>query len=103
MLMAPTHSHTQPAASVETPVEITIDNFTFTPAVITVEPGTMVRWLNRDDIPHTVVAKSLTFKSKALDTDDSFSHRFNEVGVVDYFCSLHPHMTGKIIIRTHGS
>jgi len=103
MLMAPTHSHTQPAASVETPVEITIDNFTFTPAVITVEPGTMIRWLNRDDIPHTVVAKSLTFKSKALDTDDSFLHRFNEVGVVDYFCSLHPHMTGKIIIRTHGS
>ena len=102
MLMAPTPTRPQPAASVETPVEITIDNFTFTPAVITVEPGTMVRWLNRDDIPHTVVAKSLTFKSKALDTDDSFLHKFNEVGEVDYFCSLHPHMTGRVIVRPRG-
>jgi plastocyanin len=80
-------------------VEITIDNFTFAPATITIEPGTTVKWLNRDDIPHTVVAKSLTFRSKALDTDDSFSHEFNELGETDYFCSLHPHMTGKIIVR----
>ena len=71
--------------------------------MITIEPGTTVKWLNRHEIPHMVVAKSLTCKAKALDTDDSFSHRFNEVGVVDYFCSLHPHMTGKVIVRTHGS
>jgi len=82
-----------------TTVEITIDNFTFTPATVTVEPGTTVHWLNRDDIPHTVVAKSLAFKSGALDTDDSFSQQFNEVGEIDYFCSLHPHMTGKVIVR----
>ena len=88
-----------PAAST---VEITIDNFTFTPATISIEPGTIVKWLNRDDIPHTVVAKSLAFRSKALDTDDSFSHQFNDVGEVDYFCSLHPHMTGKIIVHAHG-
>jgi len=103
MLMAPAPTHPQPAAAVETEVEITIDNFTFTPAVITIEPGTIVKWLNRDDIPHTVVAKSLTFKSKALDTDDSFLHKFNGVGEVDYFCSLHPHMTGKVIVRTDKS
>jgi plastocyanin len=83
----------------ETTVEVTIDNFTFAPATITVEPGAIVKWLNRDDIPHTVVAKSLTFRSKALDTDDSFSHQFDDVGVVDYFCSLHPHMTGRVIVR----
>jgi plastocyanin len=93
---------TQLAAAAESTVEVTIDNFTFAPATITVEPGTTVKWLNRDDIPHTVVAKSLAFRSKALDSDDSFSHQFNEIGVVDYFCSLHPHMTGKVIVRPSG-
>jgi plastocyanin len=87
------------AAVAETMVEITIDNFTFTPATLTIEPGTTVKWLNRDDIPHMVAAKSLAFKSPALDTDDSFSQQLNEVGEIDYFCSLHPHMTGKVIIR----
>jgi plastocyanin len=87
------------AAVAESTVEVTIDNFTFTPASVTVEPGTTVHWLNRDDIPHTVVAKSLAYKSRALDTDDSFSQQFNEVGEIDYFCSLHPHMTGKVIVR----
>jgi plastocyanin len=93
---------TQLAAAAESTVEVTIDNFTFAPATITVEPGTTVKWLNRDDIPHTVVAKSLAFRSKALDSDDSFSHQFNDIGVVDYFCSLHPHMTGKVIVRPSG-
>jgi plastocyanin len=93
---------TQLAAAAESTVEVTIDNFTFAPATITIEPGTTVKWLNRDDIPHTVVAKSLAFRSKALDTDDSFSHQFDDVGVVDYFCSLHPHMSGKVVVRAHG-
>jgi plastocyanin len=88
-----------PAAAGEAAAEITIDNFTFTPTTITIAPGTIVTWLNRDDIPHTVVAKSLAFRSKALDTGDSFTHQFNEPGEIDYFCSLHPHMTGKIIVR----
>ena len=91
----------QLAAGAHSTVDITIDNFTFAPATITVEPGTTVKWLNRDDIPHTVVAKSLAFRSKALDTDDSFSHQFDDVGVVDYFCSLHPHMTGRVVVRPH--
>ena len=87
------------AAVAESTVEVTIDNFTFTPATVTIEPGTTVHWLNRDDIPHMVVAKSLAFRSRALDTDDGFSQQFNEVGEIDYFCSLHPHMTGKVIVR----
>lgn len=78
--------------------EISIDNFTFCPA----EVGTVVKWVNRDDIPHTVVEKSLAFRSKALDTDDTFTHRFYDVGEVDYFCSLHPHMTGRIIVKARG-
>jgi len=90
------------AAVAESSVEVTIDNFTFTPATVTIEPGTTVHWLNRDDIPHMVVAKSLAFRSRALDTDDGFSQQFNEVGEIDYFCSLHPHMAGKIIVRARG-
>jgi len=79
--------------------EISIEDFAFTPAAISVEPGTTVKWLNRDEVPHTVVATSLAFRSNALDADESYEHQINEVGVINYFCSLHPHMTGKIIVR----
>jgi plastocyanin len=78
---------------------VTIDNFTFTPKEITVAVGTTVKWVNHDDIPHTVVEKNTTFRSKALDTDDSYSFTFASAGSFDYFCGLHPHMVGKIIAR----
>jgi len=78
---------------------VTIDNFTFTPGTITIAPGTTVTWVNKDDIPHTIAEKNRAFKSKALDTDDSFSRVFSTPGEVDYFCSLHPHMTGRIIVK----
>jgi plastocyanin len=58
-----------------------------------------VRWTNHDDIPHTVVADDKTFKSKALDTDDAFSFTFTKPGTYNYFCSLHPKMTGKIVVQ----
>ncbi len=78
--------------------EITIDNFTFAPAELSVPVGTTVTWINRDDIPHTVVAKNKGFRSKALDTDDRYSFTFASAGTYDYFCGLHPHMTGKIVV-----
>lgn len=78
--------------------EVTIDNFTFAPAELSVAVGTTVNWVNRDDIPHTVVAKDKSFRSKALDTNDRYSFVFTKAGTYDYFCSLHPHMTGKIIV-----
>jgi plastocyanin len=78
---------------------VTIDNFTFTPAELTVAAGTTVKWVNHDDIPHTVVNKDKAFRSKALDTDDSFSYTFASAGTFDYFCGLHPHMTGKVIVK----
>jgi plastocyanin len=81
-------------------VEIGIDNFAFTPPEITIAPGTTVRWVNHDDIPHQVAEAGGAFKSKPLDTDESFSTSFEKPGEVDYFCTLHPHMTGKIIVRT---
>ena len=78
---------------------ITIDNFTFAPAEFKVAVGTTVTWVNRDDIPHTVVETDKKFRSKALDTDDSFSYTFTTPGTYDYFCSLHSKMVGKIIVN----
>jgi len=78
---------------------ITIDNFTFSPKEMTVAVGTTIKWVNHDDIPHTVVEKKTTFRSKALDTDDSYSFTFTSAGEFDYFCGLHPHMVGKVIVK----
>src|SRR6202051_1994976 len=78
---------------------VTIDNFTFTAPELTVAVGTTVKWVNHDDIPHNVVDKNKAFRSKALDTDDSYSFTFASAGTFDYFCGLHPHMVGKIIVK----
>jgi plastocyanin len=78
--------------------EIHIDNFVFTPQNITVPKGTTVVWTNRDDTPHRVVAVKSEFKSTVLDSDDSYSFTFNDVGSFAYFCSLHPHMTGTVTV-----
>ena len=86
-------------AAQETTNVITIDNFTFTPPELSVAVGTTVKWVNHDDIPHTVVEKNTTFRSKALDTDDSYSFTFVSAGTFDYFCGLHPHMVGKVIVK----
>ena len=80
---------------------VTIDNFAFTPAEITVPAGTTVTWTNRDDIPHTVTAAETprAFKSDPLDTDDHFAYRFDHAGRYPYFCSLHAHMQGVVIVN----
>jgi amicyanin len=78
---------------------VTIDNFTFTAPELTVAVGTTVKWVNHDDIPHNVVDKNKAYRSKALDTDDSYSFTFASAGTYDYFCGLHPHMQGKIIVK----
>ncbi|HLX06411.1 MAG TPA: cupredoxin family copper-binding protein [Thermoanaerobaculia bacterium] len=80
-------------------VEVKIDNFSFAPQTVTVAAGTTVTWVNRDDIPHTVVSTDKVFKSKALDTDDKFSFAFTKAGTYPYFCSLHPKMTGEVVVR----
>jgi plastocyanin len=77
---------------------IGIDNFIFNPATLTVPVGTRVEWVNDDDVPHTVVEATGRFKSPALDTQDKFSFTFSQAGTFNYFCTLHPHMTGKIVI-----
>ena len=88
-----THAATPAAAAVS------IENFTFKNPTVTVKPGTTVTWTNADDIPHTVVSKDGVFKSKVLDTGDRFSFTFAKAGQFGYFCSLHPHMTGTVIVK----
>ena len=80
--------------------KVSIDNFTFQPAELTVKAGTTVTWTNRDDIPHGLAATNNAFKrSQALDTDDSFSFTFTTPGTYQYFCYIHPHMTGTIVVE----
>jgi plastocyanin len=86
-----------PACAAETAVKI--DNFTFNPQRVTVKAGATVNWENGDDTPHTVASSTKLFKSKTLDTDDHYSFTFTTPGVYEYFCSLHPHMTGVIVVE----
>ena len=78
---------------------VTIDNFTFTPAVLTVPVGAAVTWTNHDDIPHTVVLPSPASKSPVLDTDEHFNVTFAKAGTYTYFCGLHPHMQGTLVVK----
>jgi plastocyanin len=82
-------------------VEAKIDNFSFAPATLAVAVGTTVTWTNRDDIPHTVVSTDdpKAFKSKVLDTDEKFSYTFTKPGTFSYFCSVHPKMTGTVVVK----
>ena len=79
--------------------EVKIDNFVFGPQTITVPVGTTVTWTNKDDIPHTVVSTDGVFKSKVRDTDETFSYTFSKAGTYPYFCSVHPKMTGKVVVQ----
>src|SRR5690348_1197321 len=79
--------------------QVKIDNFVFSPNPLTVPVGSTVRWVNQDDIPHNVVGDDNSFRSKALDTDDSFTYTFTKPGTYTYFCSIHPKMTGKIVVQ----
>jgi plastocyanin len=76
-----------------------IAKFAFTPKEITVAPGTKVVWTNHDEAPHTVASKDKSFTSKGLDTDDKFEQTFDKEGDFDYFCTLHPFMTGVVHVR----
>jgi plastocyanin len=94
---SPAAPATKPAAPAQ--AQVGIDNFTFTPATITVAAGTKVTWTNHDDIPHTVTSTTGAFDSKAIDTDASFSFIFNTPGTYPYYCEIHPHMRGQVIVK----
>jgi plastocyanin len=86
------------AQSADSGSQVTIDNFTFTPALLPVKVGTMVTWVNHDDIPHSILCQSLNVHSHALDTDQSFSYTFATAGTFDYVCGIHPHMHGQVVV-----
>jgi plastocyanin len=79
--------------------EVTIDNFSFGPQTITVPVGAKVTWTNRDDIPHTSVSTEGVFKSKVMDTDEKFSYTFIKAGTYPYYCTIHPKMTGQVVVK----
>jgi plastocyanin len=89
------------AAPEAAPDQVVIDNFAYQPATLTVKAGTKVTWVNRDDVPHTATstARPKRFDSRTLDTDDQFSHVFTAPGTYEYFCAVHPNMTGRVIVK----
>ena len=87
------------AAAAADSAAVRIDNFNFRPPTLVVAPGTTVTWTNADDSPHTVREKDGKFKSAALDTDDTFSQTFTAPGEYEYFCSIHPRMVGKVVVK----
>jgi plastocyanin len=79
--------------------EVKIDNFVFGPQTLTVHVGATVTWTNKDDIPHTTVSTDGAFKSKVMDTDEKFSYTFTKAGTYSYYCTIHPKMTGKVMVQ----
>jgi plastocyanin len=98
---APADQPKSPPAQAAAPAQVVIDNFAFQPTEITVPAGTKVTWVNRDDVPHTATstAKPKAFDSGTLDTDQTFSRVFDKPGVYEYFCAVHPKMTGRVVVK----
>jgi plastocyanin len=99
LLLAGSPSVTANAQPSATNAEVKIDNFSFGPQTVTVPVGATVTWTNRDDIPHTVVSIDGLFNSKVRDTDEKFSYTFAKAGTYPYYCSVHPKMTGKVVVQ----
>ena len=100
--LTPTHRTNAQAIEVhKSPqaVAVAIDNFKFSVASLEVAAGTTVTWTNHDDVPHTVTSTTKVFKSPPLDTGETFSYTFKLAGTFEYYCSLHPHMTGQIVVK----
>ena len=90
------------SATQNTERKVSISNFTFSPATLEVPVGTTLHWVNDDDVPHTVLGAdkgSSAIRSPALDTNDAYSVVLSQPGTYHYFCSLHPHMTGTIVVK----
>ena len=78
--------------------QVTIDNFAFAPATLTVQAGSTVTWTNSDEEPHTVAASDGSFRSPGMGTGATFSHTFSTAGTFDYVCSIHPMMHGTVVV-----
>jgi plastocyanin len=78
--------------------QVVIDNFSFTPATTAVPVGATVTWTNHDDVPHNLVSTEKKFASPVLDTDEKCSYKFEAAGTFKYYCSIHPRMTGQVVV-----
>lgn len=96
LVLQPTRARSEDKAA---PNTVSVDNFTFGPATLTVPVNTTVTWINKDDVPHTIASTDGLFKSKALDTDDKYTYTFTKAGTYNYFCSIHPKMVGKVVVQ----
>ena len=96
LLLHPTRVRSEDKSS---PTEVRVDNFSFAPETLTVTVNRTVTWVNKDDVPHVIASNDGLFKSKALDTDDKFSFTFDKAGTYSYYCSVHPKMVGKIVVK----
>jgi plastocyanin len=99
IVKSPSVNAAEKVAEKDQPAAVRIDNFSFVPQTLTVPVGTTVTWTNRDDIPHTAVSTEGVFKSKVMDTDEKFSYTFTKAGTYPYYCTIHPKMTGKIVVQ----
>src|SRR3974377_1468189 len=97
-LIGPRSAAGKPTPVKTRPDQVQIDNFSFAPRTLTVRAGTKVTWINKDDVPHTVASAEKKFPSRAIDTDEHYEFTFTAPGTYKYFCSLHPHMTGTIVV-----
>jgi plastocyanin len=86
------------AQAADATAEVRIDNFAFSPTPLRVKKGVEVRWMNEDDIPHSIVCAALNLRSKPMDTGGGFSYRFERTGTFNYICGLHPHMKGQVVV-----
>jgi plastocyanin len=99
LMIAGSSRMTAKAESSAANADVKIDNFSFGPQIVTVPVGATVTWTNHDDIPHTVVSTEGVFKSKVRDTDEKFSYTFAKAGTYPYYCTIHPKMTGQIVVQ----
>jgi plastocyanin len=91
----------KPPSSSPSAAIVKIENFAFQPRNLQIKAGTTVTWVNDDDVPHTASSTTTpqAFDSGALDTDDRYSFTFTQPGSFAYFCKVHPHMTGTVVVQ----
>jgi plastocyanin len=87
------------AAETAAPTKIVVKDFMFMPTPLTVKAGSTVTWTNMDNEPHTVVSDTGLFKSGGMDTNESFSFKFDKPGTYHFTCSIHPRMVGTIVVE----
>ncbi len=99
MMLIGTASWNLSTAQTTDSTKVVVRDFMFTPTISTVKAGSTVTWTNLDDEPHTVLSETGLFKSGAIDTNESFSFRFDKPGTYHFTCSIHPRMVGTIVVR----